>query len=51
VHLEWFRDHTRMEAMLFDGARDPRNGKVAYDPARKGLGLELRRKEAQRHAA
>jgi L-alanine-DL-glutamate epimerase-like enolase superfamily enzyme len=46
VHLEWFHDHARIEAMLFDGAPTARDGKVAYDPARPGLGVELRRAAA-----
>jgi L-alanine-DL-glutamate epimerase-like enolase superfamily enzyme len=51
VHLEHFRDHAQMERLLFDGAREVEHGNVSYDPARPGLGLELRRDEAARHAA
>ena len=51
VHVEYFRDHARMEAMLFDGAIAPVAGELAFDPARPGLGLALRTKEAARRAA
>nr|HEX4319219.1 enolase C-terminal domain-like protein [Kofleriaceae bacterium] len=51
VHLEHFRDHARMEALLFDGALPVDAGAVAYDAARPGLGLQLRASEARRHAA
>lgn len=51
VHLEHFRDHVRMEALLFDGSVAPIDGAIAFDPTRRGLGLELRREEAARHAA
>jgi L-alanine-DL-glutamate epimerase-like enolase superfamily enzyme len=51
VHLEYFRDHARMEALVFDGVQTPIAGELAYDPTRPGLGLVLREEEAQRHAA
>jgi L-alanine-DL-glutamate epimerase-like enolase superfamily enzyme len=51
VHLELFREHARMEAMLFDGALPVIDGAVSYDPGRTGLGLVLRDREAARHAA
>lgn len=51
IHLEQFRDHARMEAMLFDGALPVTGGAVSFDPARAGLGLTLRGQEADRHAA
>lgn len=50
VHLEYFRDHARMEQLLFEGARQPVDGTLAFDPARPGLGLALRTKEADRLA-
>jgi L-alanine-DL-glutamate epimerase-like enolase superfamily enzyme len=43
VHLEYFRDHARVEAMLFDGVPQPRRGVLSFDPQRPGLGLTLRR--------
>lgn len=46
-NLEWFHDHVRIEHMLFDGAPDPRDGAVAPDFSRPGLGLELKSKDAE----
>jgi L-alanine-DL-glutamate epimerase-like enolase superfamily enzyme len=51
VHLEYFRDHARMEALLFDGALPVTGGAIAFDPNRPGLGIALREQEARRHAA
>jgi len=51
VHLEHFRDHVRMEAMLFEGVAPVIDGAIAFDAARPGLGLALRDREAARHAA
>ena len=31
-HLEYFHDHARIEAMLFDGALDPSGGVLRPDP-------------------
>jgi len=50
-HLEWFHDHVRIERMLFDGAPDPRDGAIRPDLSRPGLGLELKRQDAERFAA
>lgn len=47
-HLEWFHDHVRIEHMLFDGAPVPKNGMIRPDLSRPGLGLELRRGDAER---
>jgi L-alanine-DL-glutamate epimerase-like enolase superfamily enzyme len=49
-HVEYFHDHARIEAMLFDGAPRPRNGMLAPDLSRPGLGLEIRRADAARFA-
>jgi L-alanine-DL-glutamate epimerase-like enolase superfamily enzyme len=51
VHLEQFRDHVRMESLLFEGALPAVGGAVTFDAARPGLGLVLRGREAARHAA
>ena len=51
VHIEHFFDHVRMEHLLFDGAPEVRAGTITHDPRRPGLGLELREREARRHAA
>jgi L-alanine-DL-glutamate epimerase-like enolase superfamily enzyme len=50
VHLEYFHDHTRIEGMLFDGTLDPQDGVLTPDLSRHGLGLELKRGEAERFA-
>jgi L-alanine-DL-glutamate epimerase-like enolase superfamily enzyme len=49
-HIEWFHDHARIEAMLFEGAPVPRDGVIAPDPDRPGHGLAFRRAEAARFA-
>jgi L-alanine-DL-glutamate epimerase-like enolase superfamily enzyme len=51
VHLEYFHDHVRVERMLFDGTLDPEGGALRPDRSRPGLGLELKRGEAERWAA
>ncbi|HVA26616.1 MAG TPA: enolase C-terminal domain-like protein [Candidatus Baltobacteraceae bacterium] len=48
-HIEYFYDHYRIEQMLFDGAAEPVNGQLCADPARPGIGLELRRADAERY--
>jgi L-alanine-DL-glutamate epimerase-like enolase superfamily enzyme len=50
-HLEYFHDHVRIEAMLFDGVRRPEAGTLKPDPSRPGLGLELKSSVAERYAA
>lgn len=49
-HIEYFFDHYRIEQMLFDGAVPPSNGELAVDTTRAGIGLELRRADAERYA-
>jgi L-alanine-DL-glutamate epimerase-like enolase superfamily enzyme len=49
-HLEYFHDHVRIEAMLFDGTLDPRGGFLEPDRSRPGLGLELKREAAREYA-
>jgi L-alanine-DL-glutamate epimerase-like enolase superfamily enzyme len=49
-HLEWFHDHVRIEGLLFDGAPQPRSGRLEPDPTRPGFGVELKRKDAERWA-
>jgi L-alanine-DL-glutamate epimerase-like enolase superfamily enzyme len=45
-HMEWFHDHARIEAMVFDGAPQPKDGCIAPDPDRTGLGLTLKHSDA-----
>jgi L-alanine-DL-glutamate epimerase-like enolase superfamily enzyme len=50
-HLEYFHDHVRIERMLFDGTLDPGGGFLTPDRGRPGLGLELKRADAERFAS
>jgi L-alanine-DL-glutamate epimerase-like enolase superfamily enzyme len=50
-HLEYFHDHVRVERLLFDGTLEPEDGALRADRSRPGLGLELRRADAERYAA
>ncbi|HSP74041.1 MAG TPA: enolase C-terminal domain-like protein, partial [Gaiellaceae bacterium] len=50
-HLEYFHDHVRIERLLFDGVLEPEGGALRPDPSRPGLGIELKRQEAERWAA
>lgn len=49
-HIEYFHDHERIEHMLFDGALTPIDGELRPDLSRPGLGLELKRPDAERYA-
>ena len=48
-HLEWFHDHVRIEAMLFDGAPKPAGGAIKPDLSRPGHGLTFRAADAERY--
>lgn len=50
-HLEWFHDHVRVEAIVFDGLLEPVDGALYPDRAREGNGLELKRQDAERWRA
>jgi len=49
-HAEYFHDHVRIENMLFDGVLQPVNGALQPDLSRPGMGLELKRKDAEKFA-
>jgi hypothetical protein len=49
-HVEYFFDHVRIERLFFDGASDPKDGALAPDLSRPGIGLELKRQDAERYA-
>jgi len=51
VHLEYFHDHVRIEQMLLDGVVSPADGAVLPDLDRPGMGLELKRRDAEHYAA
>lgn len=50
-NLEYFHDHVRIERMLFDGLPQLVEGELRPDLSRPGLGLELKRADAERFAA
>ena len=50
-HVEWFHDHVRVERLLFDGVLEPEDGSLRPDRSRPGLGLQLKRADAERYAA
>jgi L-alanine-DL-glutamate epimerase-like enolase superfamily enzyme len=47
-HLEYFHDHARVDRLLFDGVLDPTGGVLRPDLSRSGMGLELKRADAER---
>ena len=49
-HAEYFHDHVRIERMLFDGVIEPNNGMLSPDLARSGIGLILKRADAEKFA-
>jgi L-alanine-DL-glutamate epimerase-like enolase superfamily enzyme len=48
-HLEYFHDHVRLEALLFDGVLEPVDGVLRPERDRPGTGLELRAADAERY--
>jgi len=50
-NVEYFHDHARIEAMLFDGFIPAHDGRLTPDCSRPGLGLTFKRKDAERFAA
>jgi L-alanine-DL-glutamate epimerase-like enolase superfamily enzyme len=50
VHIEYFHDHVRVESLLFDGTISPAGGHLEPDRSRPGLGLELKRADAERYS-
>ena len=50
-HVEYFHDHVRIEAMLFDGFREvASDGMMHPDFARPGLGVEFKQQDAEKFA-
>lgn len=49
-HLEYFHDHVRCDHILFDGVVEPVDGKLYPDLSRPGMGLELKRQDAEQYA-
>jgi L-alanine-DL-glutamate epimerase-like enolase superfamily enzyme len=50
VHLEYFYDHARIERLIFDGAAEPIDGLMRPALSQPGLGLILKRADAQKFA-
>ncbi|HYT66850.1 MAG TPA: enolase C-terminal domain-like protein [Vicinamibacterales bacterium] len=48
-HIEYFHDHVRIEHLLFDGAATAESGVLRPDRSRPGLGLALKRGDADRY--
>ncbi|MBO9702981.1 MAG: mandelate racemase [Sporocytophaga sp.] len=48
IHMEYFYDHFKIETELFDGATTPENGYLKPDYSRPGIGLELKKKDAEK---
>lgn len=50
-HVEYFHDHVLIERLLFDGVLEPDDrGALRPDLSRPGLGLQLKRVDAERFA-
>lgn len=49
MNVEYFHDHSRIEQMIFEGATRPVHGNLRPDSSRPGLGLELKRADAERY--
>lgn len=47
-HVEYFADHVRVDHLLFNGGAEPVGGALAPDLSRPGMGLDLRRADAER---
>ncbi len=50
IHVEYFHDHARIEGMLFDGVPELRDGALWPNLDRPGMGLELKRRDAEKYA-
>ncbi|HEX4154902.1 MAG TPA: enolase C-terminal domain-like protein [Acidobacteriaceae bacterium] len=48
-HVEYFHDHERIERMLFDGFRSPKDGVMYPDLSRPGMGLSFKHEDAERY--
>ncbi len=48
-HVEYFADHARLDRLLFDGVLDPTGGVLHPDLSRPGMGLDIKRVDAERY--
>jgi L-alanine-DL-glutamate epimerase-like enolase superfamily enzyme len=49
INVEYFYDHARIEKMVFDGAREVKNGMLCPDLTRPGFGLVLKNPDMERY--
>jgi L-alanine-DL-glutamate epimerase-like enolase superfamily enzyme len=49
INIEYFHDHARIEAMLFDGAAKLEKGLLMADSSIPGLGLVFKEQDALRY--
>jgi len=49
AHAEYFHDHARVDRLLFDGVLEPRDGMLTPDLTGRGIGLELKRSDAEHY--
>jgi L-alanine-DL-glutamate epimerase-like enolase superfamily enzyme len=49
VHIEYFYDHERIEKLFFDGFIEPDEGFLKIDMSRPGLGIELKKVDAEKY--
>jgi L-alanine-DL-glutamate epimerase-like enolase superfamily enzyme len=49
LNVEYFYDHFRIEQLFFEGAAKPTRGELCPNLSCPGLGLELRRADAQKY--
>jgi hypothetical protein len=50
-NIEYFHDHARIESMIFDGALKPDGGALRPDPDKPGMGIALKRQDAEPYLA
>jgi L-alanine-DL-glutamate epimerase-like enolase superfamily enzyme len=49
-NIEYFHDHVRIENIFFEGVITPKDGQLQPDLSRPGMGLELKKADAERYA-
>jgi L-alanine-DL-glutamate epimerase-like enolase superfamily enzyme len=49
-HMEYFHDHVRIDRMLFAGVPDPKEGLLAPDLERPGVGLDFKYADGSQYA-
>ena len=50
-HIEYFHDHARIARILFDGVEEPQQGTLSPNSTLPGIGLELKRGDAEKYRA